>query len=166
MLAARAQDFSPGTAVPKAGPVLEQGRAGVATDPAPVGISSSAPLRAFDVVQVSVFQEPELDTRTRITEDGTVVLPLIGAVKIGGKTLRQATAEVTALYAKDYLVHPEVTIALLEHGAKEARFIEYGDGFGHLLGRGGARSYDNQCRVRVMFEQSGVGRRQQRRGIE
>ncbi len=115
-----AQGLPGATAIPKAGPVAE-GKGGVATESASAGISSTSPLLPFDIVQVSVFQEPELETRARVTADGTVVLPLIGAVKIGGKTLKQATAEVTALYKKDYLVNPEVSIALLEQANREAR---------------------------------------------
>ena len=76
--AAFAQGLTGGNPIPKAGPVTE-GKGGASTESAPAGISSTSPLLPFDVVQVSVFQEPELETRARVTEDGSVVLPLIGS---------------------------------------------------------------------------------------
>jgi polysaccharide export outer membrane protein len=106
---------NPGNRIPKAAPVEETREVAGAQSSAPAGIASSAALVPFDVIQVTVYQESDLDAKVRVTPEGTVLLPLIGAVKVGGKSIRQATEEVTLLYKKDYLVKPEVSIALLEH---------------------------------------------------
>jgi polysaccharide export outer membrane protein len=71
-------------------------------------------LMPTDLIAVSVFEEPELAVQSRVSEDGTVSLPLIGSVKIGGNTVKQAVDTITALLKQDYLVHPVVTIAVLE----------------------------------------------------
>jgi len=104
-----------GNRVPKAALVDENRESGAAQNSMSAGIPSSAPLVPFDVIQVTVYQEPDLEAKVRVTTDGTVLLPLIGAVKVGGKTIKAATEEVTALYKKDYLVKPEVAISLVEH---------------------------------------------------
>ena len=40
-------------------------------------------LSANDLVEIRVFQEPDLDSRVRIAGDGSVTLPLIGYCPIG-----------------------------------------------------------------------------------
>ena len=47
-------------------------------------------LSANDLVEIRVFQEPDLDSRVRIGGDGSVTLPLVGTVTLGGKTVNEA----------------------------------------------------------------------------
>ncbi len=63
-----------------------------------------------DEIGMTVFQEDDLTTKTTVDVDGTVMLPLLGEVKIGGMTLAQATARIQQLYDKDYLVNPKVNL--------------------------------------------------------
>ncbi len=63
-----------------------------------------------DEIIMTVFQEDDLLTKTTVDVDGTVMLPLLGEVKIGGMTLPQATAKIQQLYDKDYLVKPKVNL--------------------------------------------------------
>jgi polysaccharide export outer membrane protein len=67
-----------------------------------------------DVLQVRVFREEDMDTSVRIARDGTVTLPLIGIVQLGGKTANEAGAIVRDLLDRDYIVHPQVTVTVLE----------------------------------------------------
>jgi polysaccharide export outer membrane protein len=77
-----------------------------------------------DVISLSVYMHPELSvpavtgvqgggTGALITGDGTVQLPLIGEVKLGGLTLLDAQTQVTAAY-QGYLKNPKVTLGLME----------------------------------------------------
>src|SRR5437868_1750838 len=50
-----------------------------------------------DVVMLKVYQEEDLQAQVRINKDGTVTLPLIGQVKIGGKTIDEAAGQITAI---------------------------------------------------------------------
>ena len=43
-------------------------------------VSSTYRLSAYDVIDVSVYNEEDLHTRTRLGSDGTALLPLIGTV--------------------------------------------------------------------------------------
>lgn len=63
-----------------------------------------------DVIAMTVYQEEDLKTETTVDVNGTVMLPLVGEVKVGGMTLPQATAKIQQLYDKDYLVNPQVNL--------------------------------------------------------
>ncbi|MDX8415296.1 polysaccharide biosynthesis/export family protein [Intestinicryptomonas porci] len=85
--------------------------------------SPSYKLRPMDVIQMSVFQEPELSNiDARIVSDGTIILPLIGKVQIAGLTLIEAQQKITALYEKDYLQKPQVSLFIREY-AKQSCYV-------------------------------------------
>lgn len=82
-------------------------------------------LRPTDVVQVSVYQEEDLGAKVRLEKDGTVLLPLVGKVRIGGQTLETAARTIRDLLAKEYLVNPQVTLTVLEYAKR--RFTVLGE---------------------------------------
>lgn len=90
--------------------------------------SVSAPsgylLGANDQIAVEVFGEDDLRTAVRLSGDGSVSLPLLGAVRVGGLTLPQAAARLTELYGRDYLVNPKVNVSLV--GYAKQRFTVLG----------------------------------------
>lgn len=90
------------------------GAAGVPTAKAVPLVDGSYQLAPHEVVKVTVFQEDDLTATARIAEDGTIQLPLIGSVNIGGKTIRQAAATIEAALRQDYLVHPQVSLTIAE----------------------------------------------------
>jgi polysaccharide export outer membrane protein len=71
-------------------------------------------LRQGDVVQVKVYQEDDLMSVSRIGREGTIVMPLLGSVKVMSNTLETATVIIRDLLAKDYLVDPQVTLNVTE----------------------------------------------------
>src|SRR4051812_9742865 len=83
-----------------------------------VSAPSGYQLSGNDSIVVEVFGEDDLKTAARLNSEGMVSLPLIGSVRLGGLTLTQATARVTELYAKDYLVHPKVNVSLLSYAKR------------------------------------------------
>ncbi|MFD2256112.1 polysaccharide biosynthesis/export family protein [Luteolibacter algae] len=76
---------------------------------------SSYTLRPSDLVRLSVYEEPELDTEVRILKSGQASFPLIGSVEVAGLSVTAATAKIRDLYAKDYLVDPQVTLTVDEY---------------------------------------------------
>ncbi len=80
-------------------------------------------LRPLDVLNVRVFQEPDLDTVYKISQNGMVVLPLINAVKVSGLTVQEAQSQIKALYEKDYLVKADVTIFISEYSPQRVYVI-------------------------------------------
>jgi len=75
-------------------------------------------LSPSDVVQVKVYQEDDLESRLRIARDGTTSFPLIGVIKLGGKTVEQASNLIRDELAKDFLVNPQVTLTVIEYAKR------------------------------------------------
>ncbi len=106
-------------APPPAGPSVSTSTTATNAVSAPSGYV----LSPNDQVAVEVFGEDDLRTNGRLNAEGNLSLPLLGSVHLAGLTLTQATARVTELYARDYLVNPKVNVMLLElretpiHGA-------------------------------------------------
>jgi polysaccharide biosynthesis/export protein len=66
-----------------------------------------------DAVHVTVFQQPDLTTDARVNEQGTISMPLVGAVKIGGQTTGEAAQTIAdALKEGKFLKAPQVAVAL------------------------------------------------------
>jgi polysaccharide export outer membrane protein len=72
-------------------------------------------LGADDKIQVSVNGDPKLTQQLVIGPDGTVSLPLLGDVVLGGLSVREAVENVTELLARDYLVDPKVDLQIIEY---------------------------------------------------
>jgi polysaccharide export outer membrane protein len=65
-----------------------------------------------DAVRVTVFQQPDLTTEARISESGTIALPLIGEAKVAGATANEAAAKIAAELKKGkFLKNPQVSVA-------------------------------------------------------
>ncbi|WP_035614047.1 polysaccharide biosynthesis/export family protein [Haloferula sp. BvORR071] len=73
---------------------------------------SDVPLRANDVIRLEVFNEADLNATAKIMRSGDVVLQFVGPVKIAGLSIAEATEKIRALYDKDYLVDPKVTLTI------------------------------------------------------
>jgi polysaccharide export outer membrane protein len=65
-----------------------------------------------------VYQEDDLETKVRISRDGTASFPLIGVVKIGGKTVAQAAALIRERLDKDFVVNPQITLTVTEYAKR------------------------------------------------
>src|SRR3954462_6781660 len=75
--------------------------------------TSQEKLGAGDTVHVTVFQQPDLTTDARVTEQGTIVMPLLGQVKVDGLTTSEAAGKIgESLKQGNYLKNPQVAMAL------------------------------------------------------
>src|SRR5512133_3920030 len=72
-------------------------------------------LGAGDAIRVLVFQNPDLSMETRLSENGVITYPLIGAVDLNGLSVAAAEAKIsTALQSGGFLQKPQVTISLVQ----------------------------------------------------
>ena len=92
---------------------------------APAAVPSNYALSPNDLVEVKVFQEDDMDWTVRVTKDGTVNLPLVGAVNVSHKTPDELGAIVAARLHDGYLVHPQVSVAVMEFSKR--RFTILGE---------------------------------------
>jgi len=68
-----------------------------------------------NILEISVYQEPDLSTTARVSPDGTINYPLLGNIKAAGLTVRELEKNITDLLAEDYLVNPQVTVFVKEY---------------------------------------------------
>ena len=80
-------------------------------------------LKPSDVIQVSIFLEPDLEKSVRIEADGTVTLPLIKKVKVAELTVSDAQELITQLYNRDYLVDPQISVLVVSFSPKLVRIL-------------------------------------------
>lgn len=72
-------------------------------------------LGAGDSIRVNVFQNPDMTVETRVSESGTITYPLVGEIKVGGKTIQAAEQAVAqALIKGGFVKRPQVNIVLLQ----------------------------------------------------
>ena len=80
---------------------------------APASSQPRETLGPGDAVRVTVFQNPDFNTETRLSERGTIVFPLIGELQFTGMTPAQAGSRIADELKKGkYIVNPQVTVQL------------------------------------------------------
>jgi polysaccharide export outer membrane protein len=78
----------------------------------PAAGRASGVIGRLDTVEIRVFREDELTTAGQLSADGTITMPLIGAVKMAGLTTDQAAAAIRAKLKDGYLVNPQVSVSI------------------------------------------------------
>ena len=80
-------------------------------------------LGAGDLIQVSVFEAEELNTKARVSSRGFITLPLIGQVSVKGLSARQAEQKIEVLYRERYINNPHVSIFVEEHYSQRVTLV-------------------------------------------
>jgi len=77
------------------------------------------PLGPNDVLQVIVPQRAEFASESgyRISPAGTIVLPIVGAVPVAGRSVEEARATIEVALAQ-YVREPSVGLSVIEYGAR------------------------------------------------
>ncbi len=87
------------------------GAAGAARSGVAAEAEAPAMLAPGDLVAVSEYHTPEFRAQVRVAKDGTVMLPMIGDVRVAGLDEQGAARAIeAALKAKGMLLHPAVTV--------------------------------------------------------
>lgn len=96
------------------------------TAPASHGVDKLGPnyiIGPEDVLDVDVFNVPELRKTVRVSNDGTIGLSLLGHVKAAGLTAEQLRAELEKKYGETYLQNPQVSVYITEYHAQPVSVI-------------------------------------------
>jgi polysaccharide export outer membrane protein len=81
---------------------------------------------AGDTVRVTVFQNPDLTTETRVSEQGTIVFPLIGEVSVAGQTPVGAGARIAEqLKQGRYMKDPQVNVTVIQVRSRQVSVLGY-----------------------------------------
>ena len=123
---ATAQDQSPKTAAKPAEQVFPSATPPPAQPgPQPTDEAASAPtLSTGDLLEVSVYNVPELTTKSRLGNNGDVYLPLIDYVHIAGLTVEEAQALIEKrLSDGGFVKNPHVTLNVDQSSSQGASLL-------------------------------------------
>ena len=73
--------------------------------------ADSYKLQPGNILEVSVWKEPDLERDVLVTPDGTIAFPLVGGVEAGKMSVEQLSREIAAKLEK-YIPDPVVTVSL------------------------------------------------------
>ncbi|NQT23482.1 MAG: polysaccharide export protein [Candidatus Omnitrophica bacterium] len=80
-------------------------------------------LQSTDVLKITVHEHPDLETRTRVTSDGSITFPLLGKLNVVGLTVQELETEIKTLLEKDYLVSAQVLVFIEEYHPKQVSVV-------------------------------------------
>jgi protein involved in polysaccharide export with SLBB domain len=67
-----------------------------------------------DVLNITVYDHKDLQTKVRVSEDGKITFPLLGELSVSGLSVQQLERKVTKLLANGYIVDPHVGVFVEE----------------------------------------------------
>ncbi len=73
-----------------------------------------------DVLEITVYDHPEMTTTVRIGADGTIIVPLLDTVKVAGLTTSEISLKLRDLLADGYIVNPQVNVFVKEYREQKA----------------------------------------------
>jgi polysaccharide export outer membrane protein len=115
----RGSQSSPGTVRP-----TKQGAAEVATIfdkysvPDQGGDVTDYRVAPMDVLEVTVYDAPNLSRPAQVSASGYISLPLIGDVKATGKTTDQLQTDIASRLRKDLMQSPQVFVTVKEYNSQ------------------------------------------------
>lgn len=97
--------------------------AGMAQQSSAAALNPVPPLRigSGDLIEVSMFQNPDLSGRYRVDEMGEITVPLIGRVHVDGMTANEAAAKIEQLYVEGQILLPadsHATVFIAEYATQ------------------------------------------------
>ncbi|HYE32448.1 MAG TPA: polysaccharide biosynthesis/export family protein [Methylomirabilota bacterium] len=85
------------------------------------GQTTDYKIRAQDELRIDVFGEPELSNReVRVSAKGEISYPLLNLVHVAGKTPNEVEQIITAALDKDFIINPQVTVAIKKYQTRTA----------------------------------------------
>lgn len=76
-----------------------------------------------DVLTIKVYDNDELDTTVRVSGDGTITMPLLGQIAVGGMEVTSISNLIETRLDKDYLVGPQVNVFIKEYRSKKVTIL-------------------------------------------
>jgi len=70
---------------------------------------------AKDLLEIKVFELPELNQTVRVAEDGTITLAVIGPIPASGLTAKELEQKIAAILDEKYTKGVHVTVIIREH---------------------------------------------------
>jgi polysaccharide export outer membrane protein len=96
-----------------------------AVQPGPQGAAPMpAPIGPGDFLDISEFHTPEFHSAVRVSSAGTVTLPMVNEVEIGGMDEQGAARAIeNALLARGMLLHPQVSVLVTSYAGQDVSVL-------------------------------------------
>lgn len=78
---------------------------------------------AKDLLEISVFEVPELNITVRVSENGMISLPLLGEVQTAGLNRADLEKRIAGMLEKNFLKNAQVTIFIKEFQSKKVSIM-------------------------------------------
>ncbi len=78
---------------------------------------------AEDLIEISVYELPEMNKTVRVSGEGSITLPFVGEIKAEGLTQQQLEKTIRILLSERYITNPQVTVFIKEYRSKRASVI-------------------------------------------
>jgi polysaccharide export outer membrane protein len=72
-----------------------------------------------DVISITVYDNDDLTTRVMVNDNGQIVMPLLGQIKVGNLSTPGISKEITDLLADGYIINPQVNVFIEEYRSKK-----------------------------------------------
>jgi polysaccharide biosynthesis/export protein len=113
---------------PKEAPTVWNGLGVNQAGQTPGGTQSATPMPApigpGDFLDVSEYHTPEFHSAVRVSATGTVTLPMVNEVQVGGMDEQGAARAVeAALMAKGMLLHPQVSVLVTSYAGQDVSVL-------------------------------------------
>jgi polysaccharide export outer membrane protein len=76
-----------------------------------------------DLIEIKIFELEQLSQVVRVSEDGSITLPLLGRVEVEGLTQEAVASKLAGLLAAKYVKNPQVTVFIKEYKSKQVAVI-------------------------------------------
>jgi polysaccharide export outer membrane protein len=88
------------------------------------GSGAAGPIGAGDLVEMSVFDTPELSGKLRVSNTGDVILPLVGTVHLQGLAAGDAQSLIRQKFISGgFLKDPQVTVFISEYATQNVSVV-------------------------------------------
>jgi polysaccharide biosynthesis/export protein len=94
-------------------PLVQPAREDVAASPTPL-ITNDASIGPDDLLNISVFEAPEMNTTLRVSPTGDISMQLLGEVHAAGLTPRELQSVLQELLRRTYMKDPHVGVLIQE----------------------------------------------------
>jgi polysaccharide export outer membrane protein len=103
--------------------LVAQSIAGIAQQSGSPATGVAAPIRigAGDLIELTMFENPDLSGRFRVDENGDATIPLIGTVHVEGATAEEAAAMIEKRFVEEQILQPaesHATIYISEYATQ------------------------------------------------
>jgi polysaccharide export outer membrane protein len=76
-----------------------------------------------DLLKITVYQNDDLTTETRVSGDGMISVPLVGKMEVAGETPAEVEQKIVQKLSQGYIIDPHVTVFVEEYKSKRVTIL-------------------------------------------